>query len=301
MLTPKVRRSLLLSRLKLYFAATRPNPSGRPILTQTDGDVPEGAFALRLASTGKYVSSRAGRPELFADADILGQAAGFTFGFAPGGVTLCHSSTKHFVTADISGRSPLSAAREKVAAWEIFKLARSSDVGGDSYTLMAGSNKRYIALDSSGALVPSADEKAAAHFTLTAPPVPQNPSGRFAVQDEASGLWVTCDSHQLVASAKKASDAAVFDWHGSSMTFRRMSSGQYVTAAPDGSTPLAAARDVALAWEHFWVEEMESGYFTIRALVNEQFVVTDATSRALFNVATALGDASRYRFHPVPS
>ncbi|KZW01272.1 hypothetical protein EXIGLDRAFT_638608 [Exidia glandulosa HHB12029] len=285
---------------QLYFIATRPNPSGRPILKQGDDAPVRGTFSLRLAETGRYVSSRSARPELVADADTLGQAAGFTFGFAPGGVTLCHTLTHQYVTADIGGSSPLSAAREKVAAWEIFKLVPCSDVEGVQYTLMAGSNKRFVTLDAQGALVPSADQRAAARFVLTSAPVPKNPSGRFAMQDLSSALWVSCEEGRLVATGRTPSDAAAFDWYGSSMTFRSTATGQWVTAAPDGSAPLAAARDVALAWEHFWVEETEPGCFVMRALVNERFVMTDA-AHGLVNAAQSAGEATRYSFHPLRS
>lgn len=290
---------------QLYFIATRPNPSGRPIWPRAGAGWPEGTFALRCVSTGRYVSSRAGRPELVADADIRAQAAALATAFAPGGVTLRHALTKQFVTADISGEHPLSAAREKVAAWEVFKLVRVDEAaGGDggetAYVLMAGSNKRYVCVGASGALMPSGETRsAAARFALTSPPEAKNPTGDYFLQDAASGLWVTSDSvgARLAASARSVAGATRFNWTGSGgMAFKSSATGQFITADPQGCAALSAARDVPLAWEHFWVDEAgDDGCFTIRALVNECFVVTDS-QRELVNSASRPGDAGRYRF-----
>jgi len=287
--------------VQLHFIATRPNPSCRPIMPaeEEEGFEYDTIYAF-CASNGRWVSSHSGRPDLVADARSLSQAAGLAVSFAPGGGALQHATSKQYVTADISGQHPLCAAREKVAAWEIFRLASLDCETGSGerwYTIMAGSNKRYVALDEAGRLMPTAMTlEAAESFTLGPPPVLGNPEGRYIIAEKKTGHYVRVDSPaggRLVAVAGPACDADMFIWHGDAMSFQCERTGQFVTAGPDGSSPLSAAREVAMAWEHFWVDINDEGEATIRALVNDRFVRIGVDG-ALVNDAEDLSCASHF-------
>ena len=252
------------------------------------------------ASNGRWVSSHSGRPDLVADARSLSQAAGFAVSFAPGGGVLRHATSKQYVTADISGQHPLCAAREKVAAWEIFRLVSlncKTGSGERRYIIMAGSNKRYVALDEAGRLMPTATTpEAAESFTIGPPPVLGNPQGRYQIVEKETDHYVRVDSPaggRLVVVAGPACDADMFVWHGDAMSFQCERTGQFVTASPDGSSPLSAAREVAMAWEHFWVDIDDEGEATIRALVNDKFVRIGADG-SLINDAEDLSRATHF-------
>ncbi|KAH7101493.1 glycosyl hydrolase family 81-domain-containing protein [Auriculariales sp. MPI-PUGE-AT-0066] len=283
---------------QLHFIATRHNPSGRPIMPMERVLDLNGTFSLQ-ASDGRWISSRSNRPELVADARSSSQAAGFSIGFAPGGVTIRHATTGQYVTADISGEHALSAARERVAAWEVFKLVPHPNHQPTSYAIVAGSNKQHVRICEDGRLLPNAPPAEAAIFTLGSAPAHKNPIGRFYMQHSGDATFLRVDDAggKLLAAARTLGEADVFVWHGDAMSFQCERTRQFVTASPDGNWPLCAARDVAFAWEHVWVDQAEecAMEMTIRTLVNERFVVVDQDG-TLVNSQEAPKLASRFAF-----
>lgn len=116
----------------------------------------------------------------------------------------------------------------------------------------------------------------------------QTPQGIYYIQDSASGNYVAVStSGTLAATASGTSQATAFDLAfmpggGSIMS---LSNNQYVTADPNGQSPLAAARTVASTYETFrWIMQGDGSY-EIEALVNRLDITS--TSSGLVNNANS--------------
>lgn len=143
----------------LHHLSTRKNSAGGNICSAGASN-PTGTFTIR-APTGRFVASSAAAPQLVASASI---GTPFKFAYMPGGGSILNTATGQYVTADQGGAVALSAARATPLGWENFRLILQSD---GSYVILAGSNSKYITLDSTGTLFNNgANLASAAKFTL---------------------------------------------------------------------------------------------------------------------------------------
>ncbi|EJD34613.1 hypothetical protein AURDEDRAFT_188974 [Auricularia subglabra TFB-10046 SS5] len=289
---------------QLYFIATRPNPSGAAICSSTQGG-PTGTWALQEVSSGKYVTSSSSRPDLYADSTKAGSAVAFTFGSAAGGSTIRSNATSQYVTADITGNYPLSAARDSPSTWELFSLQLKSGTS-DQYTIVARSNKKYVALNSAGALLPSATSVgAAAVFRLITPPAPEvykGPKGTYGLQEVATGKLVSLrpDLYADATSSALAVPWTFADGLGAT-TIRSNKTGQFVTADISGNNPLSAVRGVAQGWEVFTFESKDgtTDHYLIVAGSNKNYVMVNAQGALMPSVDSA-SSASAFRLVAPP-
>lgn len=279
---------------------------------------PEGQFVIQEATAGRYIVPSAERnlqasATSYADAEVYVLNAG----------TITASSTSLFVTADISGSIPLSAARSTALAWEMFIISPKS--GGDGlFTIRAGSNCKHVLVQSDGSLVNDANTEAeAAVFRLLTPHptllVP-NLEGKFILQSTGTASFITCSpsSPTLTASASSTSDASVFElsnYQDSTSegvtvaeggTLKLLATQQFVTADISGSSPLAANRLTALAWEYFTIRRkieerggnvvpVGQSVYTIRARSNGGYVRVTQDGGLINDGKTAV-DAEGFRF-----
>jgi endo-1,3(4)-beta-glucanase len=131
----------------------------------------------------------------------------------------------------------------------------------------------------------------------------QNPEGAFYLQSEATGKYVTSSAsrQQLHADASDSSSAVAyqFSFSPNGGTIRAANTNEYVTSDPTGAVPIAAARDLADAWEVFIVRPKsgKEGSYTLRAANNKKYIVADG-SGALINSAATEGAASGFKFIP---
>ncbi|TFK60669.1 glycoside hydrolase family 81 protein [Pluteus cervinus] len=151
---------------QLHFVATRPNPTKAPICSSGLAN-PQGNFVLQSVSNGKFVVSSGANPNLMATGASQTNGVTLNFAFAPNAGTLKSVSTSQFVTADITGNFTLAAARPVASGWEIFVVRPKQGAASGVYTILAGSNKKYVVVNGDGSLVNSgATEAAAAGFKL---------------------------------------------------------------------------------------------------------------------------------------
>ncbi|KAH8556532.1 glycoside hydrolase family 81 protein [Umbelopsis sp. PMI_123] len=126
----------------------------------------------------------------------------------------------------------------------------------------------------------------------------QQPQGTYYIQDASSGHYVqAATSGALSADAISTSDATEFDlaYMPGGGSILALSNNQYVTADPNGGTPLAAARTTPSAYETFrWLSQSDGSY-QLEALVNRAEVTSD--SAGLLNNANSTNGvtASMYK------
>ncbi|KAG6828277.1 hypothetical protein H0H92_008549 [Tricholoma furcatifolium] len=150
---------------QLYYLSTRAGASN--VCTSAPSN-PTGTFYIQSATTGAYVSLSS-LPNLLASTASQGQAAKFSFAFAPNAGTILDLSTNKFVTADISGSYTLSAARDVASTWEIFIIRPKQGAATGIYSILAASNKQYVTLGADGSLVNNAaTESSSSGFRLIA-------------------------------------------------------------------------------------------------------------------------------------
>lgn len=280
---------------------------------------PEGRFVIQEASMDRYIVPTA---EHNLQALSTSQADAEVYVFNAGTITA--SSTRLLVTADISGSVPLSASRSTALAWEMF-IVSPKDGGDGLFTIRAGSNGKHVSMRPDGSLVNEAMTEAGATVFRLLTPHPallaRNPEGRFILQATGTSWFIACSpsSPTLTASASSNSDAAVFELsndqdptsEGSTVaqggTLKLLTTQQYVTADISGSSPLAAARHAALAWEYFTIRrkvEEQGGevvpvgqsVYTIRARSNGRYVRV-AQDGSLVNDGKTAVDAEGFRLH----
>lgn len=290
----------MLTSPKLWFIATRPNPSGAPICT-TAQNKPNGTWVLQDVGTGKYVTSSNSRPSLYADTPNGGLAAAIVLSSVPGGITLRANATSQYVTADESGKYALSAQRDSASAWEIFSFQLLSGTT-DQYTMTAHSNKKYVALGDDGALMPTAASSSTASvFRLVEPPKPvvyAGPKGTWALQEVSTGKLVSSSNSRPDLYADTTNNALAVPWtFGSALgasTIQSNVTRQYVTADIGGTSALSASRGVAQAWEVFALalKDGSNDQYVIAAGSNQRFVATNAQGALVPSATSASGAAA---------
>lgn len=124
----------------------------------------------------------------------------------------------------------------------------------------------------------------------------QTPQGNYYIQDVASGKYVTAAGGNLVASATATLTATPFTlafMPGGGSIFSQ-SNNMYVTADPNGASPLAAARTTASTYETFrWLAQSDGSYY-LEALVNHYDVTTQ--SSGLVNSANSTNGVSPSKY-----
>lgn len=150
---------------QVYFLSTRPGASG--VCTSATGN-PIGNFYIQSSSTNNYVST-VGLPNLLSSVTAQASAARFKFAFAPNAGTVQAISTSKFVTADQTGTTTISAARDVASSWEVFVIRPKVGAASGVYSILAASNKQYLTLGAGGALINNgATEASSAGFRLVA-------------------------------------------------------------------------------------------------------------------------------------
>ncbi|KAG2186363.1 hypothetical protein INT43_002801, partial [Umbelopsis isabellina] len=107
----------------------------------------------------------------------------------------------------------------------------------------------------------------------------QTPQGNYYIQDVASGKYVTAAGGNLVASASATLTATPFTlaFMPGGGSILAQSNNMYVTADPNGASPLAAARTTASTYETFrWLAQSDGSYY-LEALVNHYDVTTQSS------------------------
>ncbi|GAB5591707.1 hypothetical protein Unana1_06607 [Umbelopsis nana] len=116
----------------------------------------------------------------------------------------------------------------------------------------------------------------------------QTPQGNYYIQDTASGNYVTVSSGgTLAATASGTSQATAFTlaYMPGGGSILSQSNNMYVTADPNGQSPLAAARTVASSYETFRWLIQDDGSYEVEALVNHADLTS--TSAGLVNNANS--------------
>jgi len=142
---------------QMYFLSTRPGASN--ICAQATAN-PQGKFKLRVAETGRFVSSSSGSPDLIASsATSQADATVYAFAFTPNAGTIQAVATGQFVTADAAGTYTISASRAAASTWETFVVRQKIGAATGTYSILAASNKKYVVVGSNGALVNSGNNE----------------------------------------------------------------------------------------------------------------------------------------------
>lgn len=122
---------------------------------------PQGTFKLQCLLTGKFVVSVsesnyalqvASSPSAAEAAVFVLESVATNDSVASCG-TLKLLATQQFVSADISGNTPLAANRPAALAWEYFTIRKTAPTDEDMYTIRAGSNGCYVTVAKDGVLV----------------------------------------------------------------------------------------------------------------------------------------------------
>jgi endo-1,3(4)-beta-glucanase len=268
---------------QIYFLATRPNLSGAAICT-ADTQNPQGTFYLQLGATGNYITSSASRVELHADSSNSSTAVAYQLSFAPNGGTIRAVNTNQYVTADITGALPIAAARASADAWEVFVI-RPKVGGSGTYTLLAASNKKYVVVDSSGALVNSAaTEGAGSGFRLISAGNTVQSQGTLpasgTLRHDATGRYIGINT-PLTDPWLHTVNGAGTPWNFVTLTvqdgqqiygIQEVDNTLYVTSDDAGNDQLRAFREVAMAWEYFLFEPVGGCKWNLRMTVNGKLV-----------------------------
>jgi len=127
------------------------------------------------------------------------------------------------------------------------------------------------------------------------------PEGLYTIQDVTSGKFVTLAGagSSLAASAGADVLATKFEleFTPGGSTILALSNLKYVTASPDGTGPLSAARDSPQSYETFRWAQQADGTYELQAMVNREKVGTVGPDGTLINN----GVAARYRLVPADS
>jgi len=122
----------------------------------------------------------------------------------------------------------------------------------------------------------------------------QTPQGTYYIQDASSGKYVQASSSgALSAVATDTSDATAFDlaFMPGGGSIMASSNKMYVTADPNGQSPLSAARTVVSSYETFrWIPQSDGSY-ELEALVNRAEVAS-ASAGLLNNANSTNGEAA---------
>ena len=136
----------------LYFISTRPNSRGGSICSTVSGN-PSGTYKI-VTTSGQYVVSSSGSPNLVASASSSSAATSFNFGWIPNAGTIQSTATNQYVTADQSGKDALAAARATASTWETFVIRPKVGAGDGVYSIKASANGLYVVVvGSDGSLV----------------------------------------------------------------------------------------------------------------------------------------------------
>ncbi|KAH7106650.1 glycosyl hydrolase family 81-domain-containing protein [Auriculariales sp. MPI-PUGE-AT-0066] len=287
---------------QVYFMATRPNSSGATICPST-ATGPEGTYFIQDVSSGKYVVSTAGAPDLLASATSSTGATSFKITWQPGSSLITSTVTNKVVTADQSGKNPITALRDTASTWESFKFTAVSGTT-DQYIVMAGSNKMYLMTGASGGLINSVSASSgAAKYRLVSStgstPSPTDPgsvTGSVYIQDVTSGKFISVTAADATLHATAAqTDAAVFVLASvatGGTSIQRQANGQYVSADTTGTSVLVADRATASGWETFNLVAQSSGTYLIQATSNKLYLQT--VNGNIINSGSGTG--AQYRF-----
>ncbi|CAL8124059.1 unnamed protein product [Orchesella dallaii] len=128
----------------------------------------------------------------------------------------------------------------------------------------------------------------------------QTPEGLYNIQDVATGQYVTLSNDGRLTASTSADvlgEKFVLAFTPGGGTIKSTSNNKFVTAGPEGTSALTAARDTAQSYETFrWANQGDGSYF-LTAMVNRAYVTTVPGSGEMFNNANATNgvQASRYR------
>lgn len=129
-----------------------------------------------------------------------------------------------------------------------------------------------------------------------------NPSGHYAIQNTATGLYVvsTAANTNLLATGTTLAGATTFNFAfaPNAGTIQNVATSQFVTADSSGNYALASARAVASSWEQYVIRPKAgatAGVYTILAASNKEYV-TVGSDGSLLNNGAAVGNAVAFKF-----
>jgi len=118
----------------------------------------------KISIGGKYVVSFGKTTPLMANGTSLATASTFDAVSSGGTVTLRNEADGEYVTADNAGATALAANRDSPQGWEQFTI---TPIGNTTYTIKAGANSQYVAVQSDRTLLANGGTTVSASTTFT--------------------------------------------------------------------------------------------------------------------------------------
>lgn len=199
---------------------------------------------IRNLNTGLYLTiATDGTSDVIASSSSTSGAALFNFGSITGGNTIQNQATGLYVSAENTGTSVLDAIRPVASTWETFTF---TPYGGYFY-IEASINSKYLVVQSSHQLLASSTTQSGGSvFAIISPSLSLTTLalGSYKFYSAINGHYLTLASDSTLVATASASSAATFvvaslsSYGGFSLQVA--STGEYVSAANYGSSPLIA-------------------------------------------------------------
>lgn len=218
-----------------------------------------------------------------------------------GGGTIQVLSSELFVTASPNGDMPITAARETVGSYEVFRWTPQAD---QTYTLTAMVNRAEVTTSAGeGQLINNANSTngiPAGRYRLVptdnAPPVDLPPTATIRSVENTRYVVATAGAPTLmttspdVGGATRWAFAKVEESPEASpyYTIQNLDTQQYVTGNMAGTVPLSATAPAPQAWEHFQVVAYQGSYILIHVASGHP-VASQADDTLIDNTTTING------------
>jgi len=272
---------------QLYFISTQSSA--------TDICLPptEGTFYIQDVASNLYVTAAA-NGMLSATTSVSSLGTKFQLAIVPGGGTIKALSNNQFVTAAPNGDVPLYANRIEAKGYELFRWKVQP---GNTYQLTAVVNRATVSTAAGNSNLINNPTSAASTYRLVLvdnSPLPA--TGRLQNKQSTKYVVATSTDPTLRATATTSATGTVFSFDKlqspvtdpAYYTIKSLTTGQFVTALPDGTAPLQANRVNAAGWESFKIVPYQ-GRFIIVHVASGKVTALQADN-TLINNSNGSGD-----------